>query len=571
MVSILTTVALGFTLYACGSGDGSFPTASQSGKSSGGDSSASLARSGEDGGIRTHVPGLPSTGHPDFGLPPTVTVSGQVVVQRVSESARARGLRDTFLQGGSVVGTTLDGTVLGSATTDENGFYSLDLPSGTDDIFVTATDGSTIVLKAAVARLPDDQADVDADSSTTAAYAEGEVGTVGTNLDFDALVDTLKTQVNRETSLLKEIATVNQGIIDAVVASDGTRVANANANRENKNPSLFVRVAQTVIGFLSDHWIRTVTAQENGNDDNGNDDGAPAVTTFDKILLFLSGDLKSDNIVSQVATSFNVQRNRVTGAGQVVSGVARALAKLKQNRDNLTEEQQTSIATALAAAINAANVTDSESDALSTVSFLSFVNETIDATITANESGDATDQAIANSLLNAATTVAATVNNAITTSQLNQVTLSEQIDFGTIVNQIATEVSTNLSDQGVDDATSNAFLGTLLTNVADDLINTTPDEASEVLDIFIANIDDVANVDFTQVQENLQQDVQQQEQIAQQQDTSTSTTTTTSTTSTSTTTSQGTTTTTALTTSVGYYGYHAADTESRILEFFELW
>lgn len=575
LVAAFTTLAVGLALNACsGSGEGSFSTSSGKTQKSK-ESTNSLTRSEGKGSVRTHVPGLPSLGHPNYpdtSVVTTVTVSGQVILQPATSSTTGRGTRAAVLQGGSVVGTTLDGTVLGTATTDANGFYSLDLPEGSDNVFVTATDGSTIVLKAAVARLPDNNANVDASSSTVGTYAEGEIGNVGTTIDFDTLVDTLKTQVQRDTSIMNEMATVQQGIIDDLLVSSARRVAKLNLENST-NHSLFVRVAQSVIGFLSDTLVKPVTAQVDvsGNGTGtANISGAP--TTFDKMKLFISGDLTGDEIVSDVARRLNINRDRVTAAGSVTSNLASALAKLEQNKKNLTPEQQDAIAKAIAAGIDAANVTDDDDDALTGVAFFSFLNDTIDAVVKANQTGDATDQKVANVLLNTTSNLTNTLTNAVNLSQQNQVLLSQQLDFGTLVGDIANQVSNGLLNAGVDHDTASNLLTNLLTDIAFDLVDTTPGNAVTVFNTFLDDVHSGINPAFFDILMDVDTTVRPhitelEEENLHHNTIFTSTTTTIRATSTT----RRTTSTTRLTTSVPGYYYRGGDTESRILEFFNLW
>lgn len=575
LMAAFTTFALGLALNACsGNGEGTFSSSAGKSQDSKG-SLNSLSKTESNNSVRTHIPGLPALGHPNYpdtSVTTTVTVSGQVILQPATSSTTGRGTRAAVLQGGSVVGTTLDGTVLGAATTDANGFYSLDLPEGADNVFVTATDGSTIVLKAAVARLPDDNVTVDASSSTVGTYAEGEIGNVGTTIDFDTLVDTLKTQAERDTSLINEMATVQQGIIDDLLATNGRRVAKLNLDN-SMNHSLFVRVAQSVIGFLSDTLVQPITAQADvsGNGTGtANISGAP--TTFDKMKLFISGDLTGDEIVEGVARRLNINRDRVTSAGSLTSNLASALAKLEQNKSSLTPAQQDAIAKAIAAGIDAANVTDDDDDALTTVAFFSFLNDTIDSVVKANQTGDATDQKIADVLLNTTSNLTNTLTNAVNLSQQNQVLLSQQLDFGTLVGDIANQVSNGLVNAGVDHDTSSNLLTNLLTDIALDLVDTTPGNATTVFNTFLDHVASGINAEFIDILTDIETTVRPHITELEEENhlfntIFTSTTTTIRATST---TRRSSTTTTRRTTVPGYY-YRGGDTESRILEFFNLW
>lgn len=215
--SLAIICVIGFGLSACGGDGGGIPSLSVKNDSN---RTTEFGRS-----VRDHIPGLPTTGHPDFGQPDSVVISGTVILQPDSQNggSGARGTRAVVLAGGSIVGTTLTGEVLASGTTNENGQFVLEVPSNTENVIVTASQNN-LTLKTVITRLPDENANIDAGTTAVTAFAENTIGTVGTNLNFDQLIDSLKSQENRQTSVLNQVSDISQGIIDDLLAASNNSV-----------------------------------------------------------------------------------------------------------------------------------------------------------------------------------------------------------------------------------------------------------------------------------------------------------------------------------------------------------
>lgn len=427
-----------FFLQSCGENGGSiFSTAGQTQNQKGKVSDSPLSRS-----VRTHIPGLPTTGHSDYGQPKTLTVSGKVVVRPGEESGIFRaGPRSVVLSGGSLVGTTLSGDLLATSETDGEGNFTLEVPAGTDHVLVTANK-DPISLKVIVTRLPSEDTVVDADSATVAVMTEQGVGAVGTQLNLEQLVDSLDTQVNRNTSLLSEMSDAHQGMIDELVNQAGTGVRSS-GNRGGRNDS----------------------------------------ASTDAFSTFMKGDFTSDQTVRDVVAAMGVQRNSVMALRSTIMMSFSVNAGMMKNRAMLTPDQLAQLGSAFQVGLRASNVNDSVEDSLVTTCFYSYIMWTMGEFGASGGMGMRVrqSQVSGDAALYSVTQVTDKFKAAVTDSQNLQTLLAQQYNFGSMLNDFTFNHARKMAEMGASQEEIISFVQELTQAVVMDLLSATGSNANGVL------------------------------------------------------------------------------------------